>query len=420
MKDLPFPVSSLAFASEELTDYGVISVQEDNRTIFAFLTFRTVQTSYTVSVFEKKTPASPLCQNLDSGSLSVSVSDTGELSQIQYNGKPLGGAGFLDKYIVYGGKKYPFGKGVLSAPVCAGSVRGVCVRGDIHLPGEAKPGQYRYTFFTVGSAPAVFAAVTVQYPYTPETTSISTENSALGRYTDKKWTETAPFQLTPALQGDIKVLKRNFADAISSYRVHSFPESDPLNDSLDSFNHHLTCGMVGLFTDSLGVIVANSRQTLGSMAHCPMRLEKNGVVRMNPFGTYYGKQRHHASRSKGEILNAYTLIAVQGQSLAPAYNGVSETALLGLYGFSGGNPNEETLRAVKAFSDGAVVSAPADAWLQPDFGDNVTFPEAKPDAVEESRLKSPMMTGFAGNAGKYIKYGVKAIAHILKEQIKSR
>ena len=52
---------------------------------------------------------------------------------------------------------------------------------------------------------------------------------------------------------------------------------------------------------------------------------------MNPFGTYYGNQRHHFSRGNDEILNTYTLVAAQGKSIAPSYNGSSETAMFGLY-----------------------------------------------------------------------------------------
>jgi hypothetical protein len=121
-----------------------------------------------------------------------------------------------------------------------------------------------------------------------------------------------------SLNGDISVIKRNFMDDISSFRAQSFPECDEKNQKVDSFNHQLTGGFVGLYDENGGIVVANARQVLSSMAHCPMRLEKDKTVRMNPFGTYYGKQRHHFSRANDEILETYTLVAAQGKSIAPS------------------------------------------------------------------------------------------------------
>ncbi len=63
------------------------------------------------------------------------------------------------------------------------------------------------------------------------------------------------------------------------------------------------------------------------MACCPMRLTEGGRVRMNPFGTFDGRQRHHPNRSGDVVPRTYTLIAPQGKSLAPSYNGSRERAL---------------------------------------------------------------------------------------------
>jgi hypothetical protein len=58
-----------------------------------------------------------------------------------------------------------------------------------------------------------------------------------------------------------------------------------------------------------------------------MRLTEGGRVRMNPFGTFDGRQRHPPNRSGDVVPRTYTLIAPQGKSLAPSYNGSRERAL---------------------------------------------------------------------------------------------
>ena len=169
-----------------------------------------------------------------------------------------------------------------------------------------------------------------------------------------------------------------------------------------------------------GIIVANARQVLSSMAHCPMRLEKDKTVRMNPYGTYYGKQRNHWSRADGEVLDAYTLVAAQGKSIAPSYNGSSETALFGLYPMSSAGLSKAEKEEICAFADGALITAPDSAPLAPFTKDNISVREGKADGKSEADLKNPVMTGFNKNLGQYIRKGVRGIGHIVISQIKAR
>ena len=140
---------------------------------------------------------------------------------------------------------------------------------------------------------------------------------------------------------------------------------------------------------------------------------------MNPFGTYYGPQRHHWGRAKDQILNVYTLVAAQGKSIAPSYNGCSETALMALFPYDGKELTENQRGEICAFCDGGVVSGEsqiAKAYEK----DNVIFRKAKTDGIDEKDLKNPVLTGLNGNLFKYITRGPVAIGHIIISQLKSR
>ena len=330
--------------------------------------------------------------------------------------KRLGSRDFLQSYITYDKKKYNFEYTSIEPLSVGGNGFAIRTKGEIHLPDEIRGGSFTYDYITTDFSDGIFVRTEVNYPYTAETTSISTENSALGRYSDMKWSEAVPFQLTPDFKGDTSVLKRNFMDDISSFRTQSFPECDEKNKKLDSFNHQLSAGLVGLFDENYTFAVANARQVSGSMAHCPMRLDEDKTVHMNPFGTYFGKQRNHWSRAKGQIIDTFTLITPQGKSIAPAYNGVSETSLLGLYAYKGEMPSDDIL----SFADGAVVAADENSILQPFYEDNVRFEKAKEDNIDEKKLRSPIMTGIGGNLRNYAVTGSRAIFHIIKQQIKAR
>ena len=137
-------------------------------------------------------------------------------------------------------------------------------------------------------------------------------------------------------------------------------------------------------------------------------------------GTYYGNQRHHFGRAKDQILNAYTYVAAQGKSIAPSYNGSSETAVLGIYPLSKNGLTDAEKAEICAFSDGAVACAPETANVVPFSKDNITLKESTADGVNEKDLKSPVLTGISGNIMNYITKGTKAIGHIILSQIKSK
>ncbi len=413
-------ISTLKVVADGLENYTAVSLSEDNTSVFLMLSFSEVKEKYEISLsFEVEKKERKFKNQLKNDRLCLMFSPSGRISAVYCDGRKIGDDEFLQSFITYKKKKYEFRNTAVTALPVAGNGEGVRIKGEIHLPKEEKGGSFIFDFFKNDFSDGIFVRTTVNYPYTPETTSISTENSALGRYSDMSWTEAAPFQISPCLDGDISVIKRNFMDDISSFRTQSFPECDEKNKALASFNHQLTGGMVGLYDERGGIILANARQVLGSMAHCPMRLEKDGRVKMNPFGTYYGPQRHHWSRAKGQILGVYNLVAAQGKSIAPSYNGCSETAMMAMFPYDGKELTQEKKAEICAFSDGAVISGENDTAKSFDKC-NVIFRQTKADGIDEKDLKNPVMTGITGNLFKYVTRGPVAIGHIIFTQLKSR
>lgn len=413
--------SKIRLKGRGLKDYTVIGLDDKCETVFAVMRFGQKIRHYDIEVFTDAKPQYEIvCNKLETATTQIIFNHLTGVESVTYKGKKVGGSDFLKGFITYNDKSYDFRVlGVKGIP-CGGTGKVVRVNGSIHLPGEMTEGSFVYDFFTFGGSDNIYVRTTVNYPYTEERDSITTENSTLGRFTDNKWSEAVPFQLTPEFKGDLSVVKRNFMGDISSFRTASFIESDERNSSLASFNHQLTAGVVGLTGSDAGMLIGNSRQVLNSMAHCPMRLDKDGTVHLSPFGHFYGPQRHHWSRGKDEILNVYTLVTPQGKSIAPAYDGVTETAMMSLCFYDGGIPTEEEVADIIAFADGAVATAPEGALLQPFYGDNVTFRETKENGEDGKKLANPVWNGLKGHVGEYISKGYTAISHIVKAQIKSR
>ncbi len=414
-------VSCLTVKGKYLESFTAVATDKDNSSVFLMMKFKRKLKKYEIEISFDGEKEKPLFRNLlETSRLSFMFSDKGNILFAYSDTRKIGSDEFLQSYLTYNNKKYSFEKTKALPLSVAGEGKGIRVEGEIHLPKEIKPGSFTYDFFTTGFSDAVFVRTMVNYPYTAETTSISTENSALGRYSDMKWTEAVPFQLTPEFDGDISVIKRNFMDDVSTFRTQTIPECDERNKELASFNHQLTGGFVGLYDEKGGLVVANARQVLSSMAHCPMRLERDKTVRMNPFGTYYGKQRHHYGRAKDQILDVYTLVTPQGKSIAPSYNGSSETAVFGLYPMSAKGLSAEEKAEICAFADGAVAVAAENGDVKAFVKDNISVIEGTADGIDEKDLRSPIMTGISGNLGKYITKGSRAIGHIVGSQIKAK
>ena len=422
---------ALSVCGEGLEGYTVLPMGGDS--VFLMLRFREVKAEYRITaqedesvskpaesffVPERKAAVSPApFVVLESDGAALEFGPDQQIRRFTYRGQTVGGRDFLRSYLTYGGKRYDFTAQKMESGFLTGG-RFIRISGGITLPGAERQGAYAFTFFTSDVVSGIFVLTDVNYPQTPERDAISTENSSLGRYTDMRWQETAPFCLRFANAGPVSVVKRNFEGDISAFRTASYGEADPKNRTLDAFNNQLTAGLVGLKDGQKGLLLGNARSVLSSMAYCPMRLEENGRVLMNPFGTFYGRQRHHPNRSDDRIPRTYTLIAPQGKSLAPSYNGSRERAVLCLLPFAGDQPDGQKLRDLLAFADGAYACG-GDRSLSPYAGENVWVQNAKKQ-TGKIRVRSPLLGGVKGNPGKYVVYGAKALAYIVRKQRRAK
>ncbi len=306
-----------------------------------------------------------------------------------------------NSWIDYDGEKICFEKPRQEKFKVGGMGEGIRFYGEIHLPDELEAGAYSFDFVTTPVQEGIFVYSRVNYPYTLENHEISSQASNLGRYSDVKWRQVAPMELTLFLNDDAKVEKRNFMQAISSYPLADFWRSFPQNEKIDSFNHQLTGGYLGVADAEHGLVLSHARQVLGSMAHCPMRLGKGEgkeagkrKVSLNPFGTYFGKQRHYPSRGNGCVMELYNTTMPQARSIAPAYNGACERSFQLLSGMNltcvqkAGDARETELGAdLHAFADGAV-RVEESGKIHLFNGDNVSLHSAKRKSEDVKKLKA--------------------------------
>ena len=231
-------------------------------------------------------------------------------------------------------------------------LKGTLYEAEINLPDQIEGGTYRLARFSADGLGGLFYSLKIKYPYTREEAYVFNEIAALQRPQDDGWIEVCPLEICAGYASGAKIIKRNYEGDICAYNIDDFAAADPLNVEMDSFNHQVTNGIVGVRNSEGGFLLAAQKQAANSMAFCPMRVRKNQLY-LNPFGTYFGKQRHHATYGNGLGAQAAVFSAPQFFPLAPSYNGAEEEFLLGFFPFSG-QPDDSVWEQAKGFCEGGI------------------------------------------------------------------
>lgn len=293
----------------------------------------------------------------------------------------------IDSWITYHGRKFSFNKPEIKCLALAGNGVGIKLTGEIFLPGEVEHGTYTYTFFSMKKERGIYVISEIQYPYTRETEAIACKSFNLGRYTDSKWEEVVPMEFTMELSRYAKVGKRNFMNDYSAYRFADFWEAYPQNSKMYSMNHQLTGGFLAIHDSDRGMVFSHARQVSGSMAHAPIRYQRKGEqcrIKLNAYGTYYGKQRYYPSAGNGSVMEIFNLTMPQAKSLAPSYNGAFERTIQRVSDYRFLNRDEQA--DIEAFADGCIVYATSGA-VQRFREDNVKLHEEREVENVPEKLK---------------------------------
>jgi hypothetical protein len=168
----------------------------------------------------------------------------------------------------------------------------------------------------------------------------------------------------------VRVLKRNYLGVASAYNLDYFA-LEPRNRNLDNVNNHITAGWVALTAGGRGLSVAMDTSVQSNFAFAPLKMAcdpHSGTfqVRVNPFGTYHGRQYRMPTWGNGLGYDVTLHTGEQFASAGPTYNGAEQEFAL-LIGFFQGQEIPPALQqAMRAFAHPPwVVSATAPRFSRP-------------------------------------------------------
>jgi len=189
----------------------------------------------------------------------------------------------------------------------------------------------------------------VAYPQTPHQGYDPGKAKRLQQTWDKRWQAVQPCEIRPALAGDLRVWKHNYCDHVSTYSLDYGRFSK--NVELDSANNQVTAGWLAVSDGSRGLLVAQTADLNSGMAFCPLRTRREGV-RLNPFGSYWGKQYRYATADTGLGNFLATVMSASDHinPYAPSYNGRIQEFRLLLAPYAGDAPPESARCDAEAFA----------------------------------------------------------------------
>ena len=286
--------------------------------------------------------------------VTVRFSPDGVIEGIYLDNTRQADRGSLIPYLKYAQKTLPAEAALQQRTVSRdGLSASVTLAGTLPAPASNahKAGWMDYRLTLVSDLPYLLVEGRVDYPTTERSDLLKNGAPGLMRRADMQWQEVAPAEIrfTPRSTRDnpIRILKRNYLDIESEYRLDYF-RHDRQNLELDNINNHITSSYVGLVSGGHGMAVAQNSRIQSNFAFAPLKMHyhtqaDNFSVSINPFGTYHGRQYQPQTWGNRQGYEATLLAGEQFASAGPTYNGKTRKFAL-LFAFFKGQQIPERIK----------------------------------------------------------------------------
>jgi hypothetical protein len=155
---------------------------------------------------------------------------------------------------------------------------------------------------------------------------------------DDRWQEIIPCEIRPGFiaggrGGDenefLRIWKHNFL-GLTTYFDLDMIEVDRLNKDIDCLVANISDGWMAVSNQKQGLLVGFNSIKAANFAFSPLKIKHEGFgdleqagqqVRINPFGTYYGKMLHHWTTGSGFAQKMIPGYSSTFKSTAPTFSG---------------------------------------------------------------------------------------------------
>ncbi len=154
---------------------------------------------------------------------------------------------------------------------------------------------------------------------------------------DDRWQEIIPCEIRPRFiaggggegKNYLRIWKHNFFGLTTNFDLDMI-EVDRLNKDIDCLVANISDGWMAVSNQKQGLLVGFNSIKAANFAFSPLRIKHEGFgdlsqsgqqVRINPFGTYYGKMLHHWTMGSGFAQKMIPSYSSTFKSTAPTFSG---------------------------------------------------------------------------------------------------
>jgi hypothetical protein len=327
-------------------------------------------------------PIKVTVSTLENEFICLTLSDDGHVVNLKVDDSEDALSPFLASGVTYAGKHFQVETWTETESRSLGVIALKRQHGQITLK-SGDPVHFERELMLASGLPYLYVKIRVVYPQTPNHGYNKGKAQRLEQGWDQRWQEVRPCEIHPALSGTLesplRVWKHNYCDHVSTFSLDYGRFSK--NIELDSVNNQITDAWLAVSDGERGLLVAQTSDFLSNFAFCPLRTrQQNGLgrIRLNPFGSYWGRQYRYATADTGLGNLAATTFSASDHinPYAPSYNGRVQAFSLLIAPYSGDQPPESIQYDAEAFAypyivlgDGEMIAPPAHhSWDGHDLG----------------------------------------------------
>ncbi|MFX1515723.1 MAG: hypothetical protein ACFFC6_05395, partial [Promethearchaeota archaeon] len=212
--------------------------------------------------------------------------------------------------------------------------------------------------------PHVFVKVRMNIPNIKGTSSSDSNIYGVKTKYDDRWQEIMPCEVRPGIISKngafLRIWKHNFFGHTTYFDL-DMVEVDPKNADIDCFVSNISDGWMAMSNQEQGLLIAFNSLKAANFAFTPLKVRAEGFndlippqkgqqVRINPFGTYFGRMLHHWTHGTGHAQKITPHYSSTFKSTAPTFSGKTVDFELMIIPYIGDKPSEELQSVANHFS----------------------------------------------------------------------
>lgn len=298
--------------------------------------------------------------------ISLNFSNKGKIISFQFGNEEFACPSFLDSAVVFGktGKRKRLNSEIDTITVLRDGSDGFSASIKISNSFEIIKDVFVKSekILTIySSIKQLFVKVNIEFPEVKDDNSDESVSDFVVQKYDNKWYEVMPCEVKPNIIGDqtlLRIWKRNFLGYVSYFDL-DMREVDKKNANIDCLVSNISDGWMALSNKKKGMLIGFNSLVAANFAFSPIKIRDKGFkdikkkgqqIRINPFGTYYGKMLNHWTDGTGHAQELVKDTFTSYRSTAPTYNGKTLNFELIIAPYLGDEPPEEIQSIANHFS----------------------------------------------------------------------